>query len=67
MNKHRQPTMSISFDKDTAYLYHYIIQESSATHIKASGLIRKILLEHYDSRKTTGTPQQEARVLMATT
>jgi len=64
---HRQPTMSISFDKETAFLYHIIIQESSATHIKASGLIRKILMEHYDNRRTTGTPPQKTGLLVAST
>jgi hypothetical protein len=54
--------MSISFDKDTAYLYHYILQESSATHIKASGFIRKILLEHYDNREKTRNAPKETRV-----
>jgi hypothetical protein len=64
----KRPTMSISFDRDTSYLYHYIIQESSATHIKASGLIRKILMEHYDNKhinRTTNTAK-EGNVLMGT-
>lgn len=67
MSKYRQPTMNISFDKDTAYLYRIIMQESSATHIKASGLVRKILLEHYDQRQGNGDTLEEARVLMAKT
>lgn len=62
----KRPTMSISFDRDTSYLYHYIIQESSATHIKASGLIRKILMEHYDNKQNNGTgnTSQERGVLV---
>jgi hypothetical protein len=65
----KRPTMSISFDRDTSYLYHYIIQESSATHIKASGLIRKILMEHYDNKHNNRTDDtsKERSILMGTT
>lgn len=64
----KRPTMSISFDRDTSYLYHYIIQESSATHIKASGLIRKILMEHYDNKHNnrTANTAKEGNVLVGT-
>lgn len=64
----KRPTMSISFDRDTSYLYHYIIQESSATHIKASGLIRKILMEHYANKHSnrTANTAKEGNVLVGT-
>jgi hypothetical protein len=51
-NYSRQPKLNISFDKDNVHLYHLVRQQSSATHIKASGLVRMILTEYYDNRKT---------------
>lgn len=41
--------ITISFDRDTIHLYDYILQVTSATDIKISGYIRRILLDHYNS------------------
>ena len=56
MNR-KSPTLTISFDKDSADLYSLIQIDSSATEINASGLIRKIIREHYENRKTVNCNQ----------
>jgi hypothetical protein len=60
MNR-RSPTLTISFDKDSSDLYSMIQIDSSATEINASGLIRKIIREHYDNRKKSDSSQGTAR------
>lgn len=47
----RSPVMTISFDRNSADLYSWIQHDSEAEHIKASGLVRKILREHYDQKQ----------------
>ena len=60
MNR-RSPTLTISFDKDSADLYSMIQIDSSATEINASGLIRKIIRAHYEKRKRSNTDQGTPR------
>lgn len=60
MNR-RSPTLTISFDKDSADLYSMIQMDSSATEINASGLIRKIIREHYANRKRSNSNQGAPR------
>jgi len=43
----KQPAIKVSFDKNSLDLYEDILRDSSETHITTSGLIRRILQEHY--------------------
>jgi hypothetical protein len=49
--QHKNPKISVSFDKDTIYLYDDLIERTENSSITLSKYIRKLLKEHFYNGK----------------
>ncbi len=48
----KNPKISVSFDKDTVYLYDDLIEMTERSGITTSKFIRKLLMEHFYGKKS---------------